>query len=359
MEQTYQYLLSLEFRHNYFKDGLFRSIQVSFDEVTMQLTKNLGIIIKPYPGGVHFFASNLELLKGIPLTTPLRLFLTSNDPNYINYTVLNGYTPLSSILYFNNLHPTKEVIIEADLPSEEKGSLTKFNLHSEDFISKNEIVRLNFGSLDISKLEIPDYAIGKQYNFKDIFGKNLKDHILKTNEETDQFYISNLPQGIIRIFSNEQEVAKVYYNPQSVWKKPMGIIELYLSKIDDHQQPENKLIYRLKFDVQKTKWKYFLVDSVYEKYKGLMIVDSSDKQHFTPSKEEKFQGKNVRVIESTKEIGLAEFSNSIFQLKNKVYHDELETEAITVIGALPTATAEQIHFNDKNNKETKYSHIYL
>tara|TARA_R110000744_G_scaffold20142_6_gene52887 strand:- start:1060 stop:2139 length:1080 start_codon:yes stop_codon:yes gene_type:complete len=359
MEQAYQYFLSLEFRHNYFKDGLFRSLQVSFDEVTMQLTKNLGIIIKSYPGGVHFFSSNLELLKDISLSTPLRLFLTSNDPNYINYTVLKGYTPLSSILYFNNLQPTKEAIIEANLPSEEKDSLTKYNLHSKDFISKNEIVLLNFGSLDISKLEIPDYAIGKQYDFKDVFGNNLKDHILKTNEETDQFYISNLHQGIIRIFSNEQEVAKVYYNPQSVWKKPLGIIELYLSKINDHQQPENKLIYRLKFDVQKTKWKYFLVDSVYEKYKGLMIVDSSDKQHFTPSKEEKFQGKNVRVIESTKEIGLAEYSNSIFQLKNKILPENRDKKPIIVIGALPIATAEQIHFKDKNNKETKYSHIYL
>ena len=333
MEQTYQYLLSLEFRHNYFKDGLFRSIQVSFDEVTMQLTKNLGIIIKPYPGGVHLLCLDPTLLNTATESTALRLFLECNDPYYINYSELGNYSPSEELLYFNNL---------ATLPD---GDGTALKLHNEAYVGQIDSCKLSTGEFTVSEVDST-----KSYQFIDQLGYDVSNKVRASNS-IGTFLISNLPQGMIRILVDGVERERVYYNPNSVWKKPLGIVELFVSQLFETYQQNGKQAYALNFKTRKTIWKYFLADPAYRKFNNLRIISDTQERIFGPPVEEEVSDSKALMFESKEALPLLEYSDAHFKLI-----DEGEPNPKVVITALPLPSPEQLHYGDR---KTVYSHIYL
>ncbi len=337
MEQAYQYLLSVEFRHEYFKDGQFKSIQVSFDEETTRLIKNLDIILKPFPGGVHFLALNPELLNDTTLNTPIRIFLACNDPYYINYSELPEYSPSDTVMYFNNL---------VSLPNTEE---TVRRLHHKDFVGEN-----NFAQLSLGKLAISNFDSAKVYHFEDVFGNDVSEYIRPSQNELNGFLISNRSQGIIRVFANGQEEERVYYYPKSVWEKPLGIVELYLETLFEQYDQNEKQTYILNFQTRKTIWKYFLVDPVYQQFEKLEIIKGNDERSFYPPIEQEVSGHNALVFVSKEPLPLLEYSSDV---PLKLINGE-EGTSIDVIKHLPWASPEQLFRVDENNTDM-YSHIYL
>lgn len=335
MEQAYQYLLSLEFKHTYFKEGQFKSLQVSFNEETMRLIKNLSIILKPFPGGVHFLALDPELLNDTTLNTPIRIFLACNDPYYVNYSELPDYRPSDSVLYFNNLD---------SIPN---SAGTGPQLHNKDYVGQNNVARLSVGKLSVS-----NFDKANTYHFEDVFGNDVSDNTRPSQNESDGFLVSNLQQGIVKVFANGQEEEQVYYCPKSVWKKPLGIVELYLPQLFEHYDQNDKQTYTLNFDTKKTIWKYFLTGPVYRKFKKLSIVNSTNNDLFAPLKEPRQEEDGHWVFQSQSPIPLLEYSDEIYMLVN-------EGKLPAVIKALPRASPEQLFYDDGNNTGSKYSHIYI
>lgn len=346
MEQAYQYLLSLEFRHKYFKDGLFKPLQLSFDAESQQLLKNFGLILKSYPGGLHLLCLDPELLNEVSISTPLRIFLECNDPYYINYSELNDFSPSSNVLYLSNLG--------------HQSNSNEMQLHSDNSIGQNEMALMTFG-----KFILPKTNQNNEYILQDVFGNNISNRIsrLPNNNQGDSvFQVDNLPEGLIKvIFENKEQL--LYYTPKTVWKKPLGILNLYLSNLYAHFKKNNdnrdaRLKYTLNFSNRSTIWKYFLVSPIYKNFLDLSIIDSNKDQIFNPPKKEQLEGMEVLVLESKKRIELKEFSSDNFQLVEK-FDIVQKTGKPTVISSLPRAAPEQLYGNKLIFGETLYSHIYL
>lgn len=338
MEQTYQHLLSLEFQHKYFKNNLFRSLQVSYDRDMASLLLDLGIVLKSYRGGLHILALNPELLK-VNGTIPIRLYLECNDPYYINYTLLPTYTPNENILYFNNLG----VVPDA--------SASK--LHQEEFVGSHHVVPLSYGRITIN-----DFSSDKRYHFHDALGNEIPmEHFRVSHSNPQELSISDFGQGIVRQFADGEEGQTLYYSPNAVWKKPLGVIELYPGQLYEHYGKQGKLDYVLAFAARKTIWKYFLLDSVYQNFENLSIINGGTKQLFHRPKKTKVQDREALMFESTEGIELSEFSEDNFQLIDN-YNPELGSGKI-VIKYLPRASAEQLYHYPENSGEFIYSHIYM
>lgn len=346
MQQTYQYLMFVEFRHSFFNDGLFKPLQISFDTDALRLLKNLNIIIKPYAGGFHFLCSNPELLNNTSLRTPLRIFLECNDPYYINYTDLNDFSPATTILYLSNLARPSD---SHNVP-----------LHSGTSVGSNEVALMTFG-----KFTLPKATQNNAYSFHDIFGNDISERIIRlpnNNAGESVYKIDNLPEGLIKVIFENKEL-RLYYTPKAVWKKPLGILNLHLSDLYAHFKKINdngdfKLKYTLNFNNRSTIWKYFLVSPVYRNFVDLSIIDSNKEQIFNPPKKEQLDGMEVLVLESKKKIELKEFSSDNYQLVEK-FDEVQKIGKPTVISSLPRAAPEQLYGNKLTSQETLYSHIYL
>ena len=341
MEQTYQYLLSLEFRHNYFKDGLFKPLQLSFDAESQQLLKNFGLILKSYPGGLHLLCLDLELLKTASKSTALQILLDCNDPYFINYSDLPNYNPLDTLLYFNNLNK----------PNFENSGL---NLHSDMNVGKRDAYKLSSGTLMLDTLEKK-----KKYHFKDESGKEIPDDIyikwikyrVKDKVEDKGLLISNRYEGSIHVFENENEIDKVYTNPNPVWKKPMAIVELFLSKMFENFEPNKKLKYIVSFNSIKTHWRYILADPMYKNLQNLRIViKGQENEVFARLKDNPSEESQYPVFQSIKKLDLLEYSENFYSLMN-------DEKSSPIIKALPRAAPEHLVFG--KDKKTMYSHIYL
>lgn len=341
MEQTYQYLLSLECNHRYFKDGRFKPLQITLDDETIRLCKNLGIIFKPFSGGMHFLALNPELLRGATANTTIRLFLECNDPYYINYSELGNYRPSDTVLYFNN----KALISNEDS--------TTLQLHSEDYVSHNDICKLSSGKIILEK---PDGS--NTYHFKDIFENDVSENVRflrkLENDTKVEYSISNLQAGIIKVLVAEEEIERLYYYPKSVWKKPIGIVELFVSELSEQYEQKGKQVYTLNFDTKRTIWKYFLVDTVYQNFEKLHIVKGKKERIFNPPIEEEVAGSKALMFESKEALPLLEYSDTPLRLVNGD-----EVTPTNVLNPLPSASPEQLFKNDENNNESVYSHIYI
>mgnify|MGYP001828457302 CR=1 FL=1 len=333
MEQAYQYLLALEFRHKYFQDSQFKSIQVSFDEVTTRLIKNLGIILKPYPGGLHMFTSDIKLLNDATLNTPIRLYLTCNDPYYINYSKLPGYRPSDTVLYFNNLSPSQN------------SENIALSLHGKKHVGKIAVYKFSSG-----KVILDTFKEGNTYRFEDAIGNDISDSIHIKQIEEDGFLISNQYEGNIQVIGEDEENEKVYANPKPVWKKPLAIVELYIPNLFEAFDSNKKQVYALKFETVKTKWKYYFVSPVYKNLQNPSIINSKKERVFESIMDRPDDVEAYHAFISIDEHPLLEHSEDFFSLIN-------DENSLPIIKALPRASPENLVYDD--DKKTMYSHIYL
>jgi len=341
MQQSYTHILTFLFKHQYFSDELFRSIQVSFDEDTYKLIKDLGIIIKPFSGGLHLLASDPELLDSINDTSPLQLYLNCSDPLYINYTELPLYRIPDKLLYFNNL----EVILDSKSPA--------FILHNDEFVGSNEIVHLSNG-----KIQIPNFNADNEYYFSDAVGNEIPAHcITKSAQEPGTFFISNLPQGIIVVNYNKK-IKRFYCNPKAVWKKPFGIVEIFTNALYKQYDPKKQQVeYAINFKNRETVWKYFLVSPVYQKFKNLSIINKGKEQIFNPPQLKQVNNADALVLESKHKIPLVELSDENYQLVDNF--EAGNGKGKIILKNLVKASPEQLFRDDTKTTETIYSHIYI
>lgn len=342
MLKSFNHILTIFFNHRFFSDNQLKSISIKYERDTLQKIRNLDIIMKFFPGGAHLLATNPELLDTKNETEPIRLMLNSNDSLFFNYTELPSYQPSHNLLYFNNLN--------VKLPT--KGN--RFPLHKNDFVAQNEVVPVSNG-----QLIIPGYDEKNKYVFTDAKGNEIGTQFIRQSQPgSDNFFLSNISDGLVRIKENNKEVAKFYCYTNAVWRKPLGIVEIYPGMLYKHFKEKGKLEYVINFNNRETVWKYFLVDPVYEKFKNLSIINKSKEEVFkNPEKELINDNKEALVFESKKKIPISEYSNDTFQLVDD-YDPKLKPGKI-ILRKLPNASPDILYNDEANPAETIYSHIFI
>lgn len=342
MQQTFNHILTFLFNHNYFSDKLFKSLEITLGEETSKLTRDLGIIIKPFPGGLHLLASDVELLKNNDETVPIRLNLFCKDNLYINYTELPNYNPSDNILYFNNL-------------TENSGSSeNSFYVHNTEFTGETEIVQLCNGRINISS-----FSADKKYLFTDVAGAEISSHNIRQSKTIPgEFILSNLSEGLVRIKENGAEISRIYYNPKQIWKKPIGIIEIFTDILYNQFTEKGKVEYLVNFNNRETIWKYFLVDPVYQKFNNLSIINKGKEKIFgSPVKQLINQNLGALVFESINKIPLSELSEENYQLVDN--YDNGSGKGKIILKNLARPSPEQLFRDENRLNETIYSHIYI
>lgn len=342
MKQAFNHILTFFFRHQYFNDKLFKSIEVSLDEDSHRLINNFGIVVKPFPGGFHLLSSNPELPEPLNEVESLQLYLNCSDPFYINYTDLPIYNLANKLLYFNNLTDAKS---DGD---------DSFVLNKEEFAGENELVQVVY-----EKFSIPDFKAGEDYRFTDAAGNEIpSQNILLSIQNSNSFNISNLPQGLILFHSENNSVKKFYHYSKAVWKKPLAVVELFPGKLFNQFKEKGKIEYAINFSNRKTIWKYFLVSPVYNKFKNLSIINKGKEQVFnSPQIQQIHSNLEALVFESKSEISLAEQSDENYQLVDN--YSAGNGKSKVVLKNLARASAEQLYRDETKTNETFYSHIFI
>lgn len=347
MQQSFQHIMTFSCQHQYFKDGLFKAINYSCPERTSKLLKDLGIVIKYFSGGFHLLSSNPELLATEILSNPLQFYMSCRDSYYINYSDLPNFSPTKDLFYFNNL----------DVPYDEEQKV--FKLHIGDFIQEKDLVKLSHGVF-----EIPFFDKEKTYDFKEVSNIAIpKEHVLRSVNAPEIVTISDMPQGLIRTFLNENEVYKVYYYPKAVWKKPLGTVEIFPGVLHEQFMTYGKVNYSINFKNRETIWNYYFTDPGYLKFEDLKIINKEKKIVFyPPEKIELHQNSVTLLFQSKEKIPLLEHSEDNFQLVEK-FDEELKYGKV-VIKNLTRASPDMLYqgnleTGDPLKPRTLYSHIYL
>lgn len=342
MRQIYSHILTFWFKHRYFSDELLKSVDITLAEGSQRTITNLEIIIKPFAGGFNMLTSNPELLNTLGDSNPLQIYLFSKDPQYVNYTELPSYNLSDKLLYFNNL----SAISDTDSRN--------FLLHPTKYASKNDVILISHG-----KINIPDYQPGIPYRFSDAKGNEIPSgSVTQSPNNTGSFFISGIDQGLVHIFSGNNEILKVYYYPKPIWKKPLGTIELFIDELNNHYRANGKFDYAICFDNRKTTWKYFLVSQVYQKFNNLSIINKAKEQVFLPPQKQLIlQNTNALVFESKIKIPLAELSDENFQLVDN--YDPVNRSGKVILKSLTKATSEQLFSDTSKTGENVYSHIFI
>ncbi len=342
MTQNYRHILTFWFKHNYFSDSLFRSFELSVAEDSRRIINNLGLIIKPFPGGFYLLTSDPELLGSDENNQPIQFNLNCKDPLLINYTELPSYNLRDNIIYFNNLSTNVE--------TENKS----ISIHKNKYVSGSDIVQIIQ-----NEIIIPRYDPDKNYQFRDALGNEISSAFISpTTTKPGTFLISGIDPGLVRIFSSGQEIVKFYHNPTSVWKKPICIVELFIGELHKQYQPEKKVDYSISFDNRKTTWKYFLTNEAYLNYTNLSIINKAKDQIFLPpQKQAVHHNISALVFESKTKIPLVEFTEDSFQLVDK--YDPVKRSGIPVFKNLPKASSQQLFTDTTESSGNIYSHIYI
>ncbi len=342
MQQTYSHLLTFTFEHKYFRDELFKQIELTYADGMAKFMTNLGLIVKAFPGGWHLLATEPELLDTPTNDVPLRFLVYCKDPQYINYTELPTYSLKYNILYFNNLSTI----------ATQRGNA--FKLQKEEFIGQAEIVQISHG-----ELSIPNFSSNQEYQFTDSLGNELPPQCIKKSaNNSGGLMLSNLSQGLVIVRAGKQIVKRIYYYPQAVWKKPFGILEIYTSTLLKHFREKGKIEYAVKFGNRQTIWKYFLVSSVYQKFNNLSIINKGKEQIFSgPEKQPILENTDALVFESKNKIPLSEISEDTYQMVENF--DLTNKTGKIVLKNLPKASPVQLYRDETKSNDAVYSHIYI
>lgn len=342
MQQQFIHILTILFKHEYFSDKKFKSINLTIEEESSQLLRNLNIIIKSFTGGIHLLTTEPELLNTLDETVAIRLLLNCKDGLFVNYTELSAYRPNDNILYFNNLNTNSSI-------NENNFLLTKNN-----FVTQSEVV-----PVVKEKISIPDFEPTKKYEFTDAAGIEITSvNIRPKSPDSGDYYIFSHNDGIVTVKEDKKEIGKVYNYTKDVWKKPLGILEIFPGKLYKQFKEKGKINYSINFNNRQTVWKYFLVDPVYQKFKNLTIINKSKEQVFkTPEKKPFHEEMEALIFESKNKIPISEFSNNSFQLVDG-FDPKLKAGKV-VVKNLANASPELLYHDETKSSETIYSHIFI
>jgi hypothetical protein len=349
MNQMYHHIATISCIHPYFKDGSFRSIGFSASKDSSKLLHDLGVLIKPFPGGVHLLSAYPELLIIENNKNSIIFYLSCSDPYFINFTHLpDNYSPSKDVFYFNNLSTHISTFKKT------------YALQNSEFVDENDLSHLSNGTF-----EILDFDPTNTYTFHDAANNEIfKEHIIETFLNSGRYVITGLPEGLIAVKLENKVIQNVYYYPNAVWTKPLIIIELFTDTLYEHYKRNEKANYVVHYNNRSTIWKYFLTNPKFENFEDLCIINKKKVKVFgTPEKYVLSNNKQALVFSSDNEIPFQEYTDEYFLLVDKYVlnpNNENKIEYEEVINNLVKASPEQlISEKNQNEKITYYSHIYI
>lgn len=295
------------------------------------MLRNLNAVVKPFSSGFYLLSSTPELFKEEWSSLTFHLNLT--DPFFWNYTDLPVIDPAKTVLYFNNL--------TLDPSNQENG----LKLHSSVFAGRDSL-------LDICAGRLPFMATntGEQWVIGDAKGEILAQTNGPLNGFRPDFDGYYLMEG--------EELSKAYYYfSNAIFRKPLGIIELFPAPIHHLKGALEAPIYNISFRERETRWRYLLADPLYSKYHNLTVLDTKKKEPAFEEKELYLDGfGKIRCLESLEMRPFTDYYSGHLLLMDNTGTSQRTGKV--VIKNLPEASPAML-YQDVVSPETYYSHIFI
>jgi hypothetical protein len=340
MNEPFTHIATVLFQHQYFDEGSFQSLECSVTSNSQVIMRNLGLLSKPFKGGVHILASEVSLLKALSEDYPVHIELRCNDTYYINYTQLPVFQLSSDCLCFHNLNA-----IQMD-------EAAVLRLHKEAFVGSNEVMQVCNGVVTLRSFDPL-----ASYTFTNASGTQLPaPYVQQPDPSKNQFLVKDIAEGILYVYENNvrKESENIYYQPDGFWNKPLGVLELYPSTLHDHYlENEGAITYSVKFEARKTVRKYFIVQNSNPPYKKLTIIDGSRKELF--DRDQDAIG-NLSFTARTS-YPLSNSPNLPLQLVNNFIPDKRKEKVVVKHLAHPSPS--HLYLDESPTSTIMYSHMYV
>lgn len=339
MTQQFTHLATLLFQHTYFDEGTFHSLESAVTTDSQAVLRNLGMILKPFKGGIHILASDPNLLKAADQDFPLHIEMRTSDPYYINYTQLPNFQMASECLCFDNLRAIQT-----------EGAAV-LRLQKEAFVGADEVMRVCNQNLVLSTFD-PE----ANYTFSNARGIGLESpSIHQADPSKNQFLLQDVPEGILYVFENRLLIESLYHQAVGLWNKPLGVFELYPSTLYDHyrENNENAVHYTINFKTRKTVRKYFIVQNSNPPYEQLTIIDGSQNELF--DRDQDAIGNLTFTARAS--YPLSNAPNLPLQLVNNFRHGASDHKIVVKHLAHPSPS--QLYLDESPTSTIMYSHMYV
>lgn len=337
MEERFVYIAMISFKHDYFRDGIFRFLKIYPTDSTRNVTSELRIVLKPFTGGVHLLVSEDYLSSVAREGGLLRFELRSTDPQFINYTELGVYNPAEHLLCFDNINTL--LISES----------SEYLLDNESFQGASEILRIQNNSISLVR-----YREEALYTFYKSNGEAISfDFVEQQDIMVNAFTFNDVSEGIIRVYEDDVLMDMFYYRPIGLWNKPFGILEINLGTlVEQYLRDSATVSYLFEFQARKTYWKYFFTQQSETSWKSLLIRCNGIDDDFTRSIAD-----DALTFISKRPMTLSENAKDSFQLVQKDISGNMEDKII--IAQLPHASPNQLYLPENNSNNAYVSHIYI
>lgn len=102
MEEQFTHIATITYQHNFYENKTFKElITVISSQAGHKVLQDLGLLIKPFLGGIHILSSDIEKLQ-LEEESFISFDLNCSNPTYVNYTQFPADYHTGDILHFNN-----------------------------------------------------------------------------------------------------------------------------------------------------------------------------------------------------------------------------------------------------------------
>ena len=351
-----QKLCSIQFRHNYYNDGLCRDFTIEPTQATKLLLSNYRLILKQSAFGFtiladkdktfEYFKKYRKQIQGQKLSFVLK----TKNVRFINFSNL-PFLPSNTIHYFNNLQGTTNA---------NKESL----LHPTPLVEKNKDIQLPLVP------PVFNYTFSEQLKYIDYDIKNIGNNKIEKplptafNEQytskKQQVDLSYLPTGKYQIYTKKDKETFDFYTGTHEFNQCFGVVDIF---IDDtvtktHRLYNDKEItpqdYMIDFDARATYWRYYFINQQEVKYSNFELSNKEQNLQFlTPENIHLNNGKKAIRIASKEPIKLHEIPK--YKMELRVKKNGKKTPKII---KLPTPSIDVVK-PDLQNIDNVYSDVYI
>lgn len=103
MEEQFTHIATITYQHNFYENKTFKElITVISSQAGHKVLQDLGLLIKPFLGGIHILSSDIEKLQ-LEEESFISFDLDCSNPTYVNYTQFPIDHFPGDIFYLDNL----------------------------------------------------------------------------------------------------------------------------------------------------------------------------------------------------------------------------------------------------------------
>lgn len=327
MNQHFFHIATINASHQYTGEIPFNGLTFTLTPQSQILARNLSVIFKIFPGGVHILAAEPELLSGEDSKLILEIFASS--PLFYNYTDFEReFRPDLHVFSF----------------SIDSGQTESKYLHRSDVVSFADAAEV------IQKSTLMDLQNRIQQGEARLFNSENEEVLIS---EFHQFFSSG--QGSV-VYVEEQGERKMLYKPSSMRKNPFGVVSLDCEQLfNAYTSSDGPAIYSIHFKSKKTVWRYILSSPVYDNYHRLAIIDTQDVNFQFHESELEIQDRSMKSFETQTALPFVKNDLPRFQLVERINGGQ---GLKVVVKQLPKASPESFH-KKASNDDTLVSHIFI